>query len=439
MAILSTIDKVQQLSTTNQSDITLERTSLIRGVYRALLLKDRTYAAFEPKKIIPLVEKLAYRKLIFDPMAGYGSLITFCSQINAPISAFCIEYNPPAYLWQILINPINTKNYITFIDKIEEMRRKWPQHSIRALPSSDWFPPESLEILLKLWTLVFEVAELFSLKGRARTEVPLALLMPFVGRLATWVQGNVVTHVKKGGLCIYEGWHEDFSNYLLFLRNKLIQRSRATFNFSHTSMLANSMDVKLPPNKFPSMITSPPYPNSRDYAAMFGPENKFLEILEEKGIIKGFTISQRLIGSPRVSESDGSKKKTPKDVKSPSALAFLKTLADFKGSKGAMYDEGVYYLPSLSKYFFELESAYENIAPSLSENFEGYIVVVNNTHRKRIIPVAQSVIEIWGRLGFRAEIEDEYTRELPHVGGINPKVKGLAARHTEYTIKVVRE
>jgi hypothetical protein len=121
-----------------------------------------------------------------------------------------------------------------------------------------------------------------------------------------------------------------------------------------------------------------------------------------------------------VSESDGSQK--PSDVKSPIARAFLKGVADFKGSKGAMYDEQVYYLPSLSKYFFELEAAYENIAPSLSKNFEGYIIVVNNTHRKQIIPVAQAVIEIWRRLGFNADLEVEYTRELPNVGELT-KVK----------------
>lgn len=263
--------------------------------------------------------------------------------------------------------------------------------------------------------------------------------MPFVGRLASCVQGNVVTHVKQGGLCVYEGWHDDFSNYISFLRGKLIHKHDESNNVNHKSLLANCITVKLPRNKFPSMITSPPYPNSRDYAAMFGPENAFLAFLEEQGNIKGFTLKQRLIGCPCVSESDGSQKKTPNDVKSPTARAFLKAIVGFKGSKSAMYDEHVYYLPSFSKYFHELEAAYENIAPSLSRDFEGYVIVVNNTHRKQIIPVAKVVIEIWRRLGFKAELEAEYTRELPHVGGINPKVKGLAARHTEYTIKVLRK
>jgi hypothetical protein len=439
MAILSTMGEMRHLSNTNQDNLTIERTYLIRGVYRSLLLNDRTYAAFEPKQIIPLVEKLANRKIILDPMSGYGSLITFCSQSRKNVSAYCIEYNPPAYLWQVLINPINSKTLIAFAERIQEEQRKWPQHSVRGLASADWFPSESLRILFELLELFLDVADSFSFKGKHRTEIPLAILMPFVGRLAAWVQGNVVTHVKKGGLCIYEGWQDDFSAYLSFLRKKLIKIFNNSNSLNHKSILKDCMNIRLPSDTFSSMITSPPYPNSRDYAAMFGPENEFLAILEARGIIKGYTMSSRLIGCPRVSESDGSQKKTPNDVKSPSALAFLNTLVNFKGPKDTMYDETVYYLPSLSKYFYEIETAYENISTSLSRSFEGYIVVVNNTHRKRIIPVAQSVVETWRRLGFRAEIEDEFTRERPHVGGINPKVKGISARHIEYIIKVVRE
>jgi hypothetical protein len=439
MAILSNKGKKAQHISCIPKAILLERSSLIRGIYRALLQNDRTYAAFDSKQIMPLVEKLAPRKIILDPMAGYGSLITFCSQASKPVSAFCIEYNPPAYFWQVLINPLNTNKFIMLINRVEQIKQKWPKTSIRALCSKEWFPQESTDILMHLWTLFFEAAGSLSLKGRARTELPLALLLPFVGRLAACVQGNVVTHIKQGGLCVYEGWRDDFSNYISFLRGKLIHKREKNKTLNHKSLFANCMSVKLPRQKFPAMITSPPYPNSRDYAAMFGPENAFLDFLNSKDIIKGFTIRQRLIGCPCVSEKDGSQKKYPNDVKSPTARSFLEGIAEFKGSKGAMYDEHVYYLPSFAKYFYELEAAYENLAPSLSKNFEGYIIVVNNTHRKQIIPVAKSVIDIWRRLGFKAEIDDEYTRELPHVGGINPKVKGLAARHMEYTIKVFRE
>ncbi len=439
MAVLSKKVMQERITNRNEKDVLLDRVSLIRGIYRALLQNDRTYAAFDPKQVTRLVDKLASRKLILDPMSGYGSLITFCSQANKPVSAYCIEYNPPSYLWQILINPQNAEKFIMLIDYVEQMKKRWPITSIRALSSKEWYPPESIKILMQLWALCHDAAGSLSLKGIAQTEFALAFILPFIGRLAACVQGNVVTHIKQGGLCIYEGWQEDFSSYISFLRRKLIQKLEESKNIKHESQLANCMSVKLPRGKFPAMITSPPYPNSRDYAAMFGPENAFLALLEGKGIIEGFTIKQRLIGCPCVSESDGSQKRTPADVKSPTARAFLRAVADFKGSKGAMYDEQVYYLPSLSKYFVELEAAYENIAPSLSKNFEGYIIVVNNTHRKQIIPVAQAVIEIWRRLGFKADLEDEYTRELPHVGGINPKVKGLSARHTEYTIRVFRK
>jgi hypothetical protein len=100
MAILSKRVKREQNTSRNEEIVLLERGSLIRGIYRALLQNDRTYAAFDPKQVMPLVNKLASRKVILDPMAGYGSLITFCSHASNPVSAFCIEYNPPAYLYR---------------------------------------------------------------------------------------------------------------------------------------------------------------------------------------------------------------------------------------------------------------------------------------------------------------------------------------------------
>jgi len=417
----------------------INRISLMRGIYRALLQNGRTYAAFESKYVLPLIEVLASRREILDPMSGYGSLISFCSTVDEPVSAFCIEYNPPSYLWQVLINPINAKKIIALTDCLMEMKHNWPVTSVRAMSSNEWFPPESFRLLIEVWTLCYEIAGTLSLKGKARVEIPLAFLLPFAGRLSACVQGNVVTHIKQGGLCIYEGWHHDFSNYIDVLRKRIVQISGESKNIKHKSLLANCLTVKLPINKFSAMITSPPYPNSRDYAAMFGPENAFIDYLEELGMVENFSLKERLIGCPRVSEIDDSYKKTIDDVKSQSARAFLNTLVNYKGSKGAIYDEHIYYLPSLAKYFYELESAYENISPALSEDFEGYIIVINNTHRKQMIPVYQCVIETWQRLGFNAEIAKEYTRELPHVGGLNPRVKGISARHTEYTIRVSRQ
>jgi hypothetical protein len=422
-----------------EREFSLERVSLIRGIYRALLQNNRTYAAFEPKYVMPLVERLASRKEIIDPMSGYGSLISFCSTTNEPVSAYCIEYNPPSYLWQVLINPSNATRIVELADRLTEIKNEWPVSSVRAMSSNDWFPSESLRLVMKIWSLCYEIAGTLSLKGKMRVEIPLAFLIPFIGRLSSCVQGNVVTHVKQGGLCIYEGWQQDFSAYLAVLKSRIIRKRDESKNTKHRSLLADCLTVKLPINKFSAMITSPPYPNSRDYAAMFAPENAFIAYLEDLGIVENFTLKGRLIGCPRVSETGDSHKRTLDDVKSPSARAFLNKLLSYKGLKKALDDEHSYYLPSFAKYFYELESAYENISHALSEDFEGYVIVINNTHRKQIIPVFQCVIETWQRLGFNAEVVTEYTRELSHVGGLNPRVKGLSARHTEYTIKVSRK
>jgi predicted transcriptional regulator len=64
--------------------------------------------------------------------------------------------------------------------------------------------------------------------------------------------------------------------------------------------------------------------------------------------------------------------------------------------------------------------------------------VTNNTARNVVIPVAQSIVETFHKSNIEAKIVDKYTRELSHVGTMNPRVKGFKARHMEYTIKVWR-
>ncbi len=58
----------------------LEKSSLIRHVYRALLQRDRTYAAFEIDRIVPLVEKLVSNEPLAEiPVTGTCSLyIVLC-------------------------------------------------------------------------------------------------------------------------------------------------------------------------------------------------------------------------------------------------------------------------------------------------------------------------------------------------------------------------
>jgi hypothetical protein len=95
-------------------------------------------------------------------------------------------------------------------------------------------------------------------------------------------------------------------------------------------------------------------------------------------------------------------------------------------------------VPYFSNYFYGIQQAYFNFINYLTDSFEGYIIVTNNTARNRVIPVAESIVEMFQEWDMCAEIVHKYDRELSHVGTINPKVKGFKARHMEYTIRVWR-
>jgi hypothetical protein len=97
----------------------------------------------------------------------------------------------------------------------------------------------------------------------------------------------------------------------------------------------------------------------------------------------------------------------------------------------------VYYIPYFENYFIDLEEAYKNVSLACADSdFEGYIVVVNNTHRNLIIPVSDVVLEVWTSLGFKTEIFE--ANELFHIGTKNPRARGLRAKHMEYVIKIWR-
>ena len=416
----------------------LEKSSLIRHVYRALLQRDRTYAAFETDRIVPLVEKLATNRIILDPMSGYGGLMIACQQSTANISAFCIEYNPPAYFWQILINPKNSKIFIKICNSILTSENKWPEIKERAALSATSFPDVAIDLLLKLYHFCLSTMGKIKIAKKNQPIFALAFLLPFVGRFSSYVQGNIVTNLKPGGMVVFQDWKNDFILYIRYLVEKLEKINSLKFKCNHTSLLANCLSVKVRNTKFRAMITSPPYPNSRSYSAMFGPENEFLNQLEDLGHIKNISLKERLIGNPRVSVKKNMRKMGIGDVQSSVAQKFLENLRNFEGSKSQKYDNDIYYIPLFAKYFVDLELAYQNILSVIDHQFEGYIVVVNNTCRKKIVPVAEFIVETWKRFGFNAEVQDKYSRELSHVGGINPRVKGLSARHVEYTIKISR-
>ena len=415
----------------------MDRASLLHSVYRALIKTGRTYAAFEEEQLNGLITQLGHEKEILDPMAGYGTLMAACARAPHPCSAYCLELNPPSYLWQVLIHPLHADTLLSLASKLLANQCRWPQTRLLAECADEWYTEEAWMLLSQLWEMTRGILNKTQLTTDECELRALALLTPFAARLACVVDGELVTQPKKGGICVYKEWQKDLTNYLhaIIARVQAIKiRSR---NLHHTIRLADCTSAELPKGRFSAMITSPPYPNGRDYATMFGPENAFLDRLRPQ--LKNpdlRLLPPRLIGSPRVSAQDGQTKYSPKDVMSPAARRFLDRIAAYKGTTQAIYDNKVYYIPFYSKYFNGIELAYANVAEALAPDFHGFVVVVNNTARKIVIPVAETVMETWRRLGFKANIFDQ--RELAHVGGINPRVKGMNARHMEYTIEVSR-
>lgn len=417
--------------------LSLGQGSLIHNIYRALLNTGRTYAAFQDQQLNDLMSQLTDHKTILDPMAGYGTLITACARSEHAHSAYCVELNPPAYLWQVFLHPENAGPLLAAISGLLDKRRHWPATSVLAECAEEWFSPESQRILESLWGLTQKTLSRLCPTARQTELLSLALLLPFVARFACFVNGELVTQPKKGGICVYRNWQLDFAEYLRVCTNRLEDISKHSRHSKHTIRLADCLSANLPANAFSAMITSPPYPNGRDYVTMFAPENAFLDLISQHLVAPEFRLpAPRLIGCPRVSEKDGHIKHTSADVRSPAARDFLDKIARYKTTNQAAYDIDIYYLPYYSNYFWSIEQAYANVAKALAPKFRGFIVVVNNTARKTVIPVAQAVEETWRHLGFEARIHDQ--RELAHVGGINPRVKGMNARHTEYIIEVSR-
>lgn len=397
---------------------------LFRKTYRMLLNKGRTYAAFtrHDKEIIK--SEFPKHIEILDPMSGFGTITKFCSEIGH--SSFAIEYNLPQYYWQVLNQPKYAKNFIATINHLLNSRSKLPISNIRATISDEWFPKESRTLVSDLITITTQFVEL-EFKGKKEfSNLVLALLMPFLGRFSCFVTGDTVTRVKKGGICVYRNWEIDFFIYLEALKEYLENKMKSVKSESHIIYHGDARTFPFPIKRFQGMYHSPPYPNRMDFSSMFNPEHALLELLEKEERLR---IKQNIIGSVFV---------RGKDVANPEsqlAQTFMRKVEELKNRKPfqVRHDEN-YYLPYFRKYFVDIELAYKNIEKSFADDFKGFIVVVNNTHRGLVIPVAEIIVEVWKNLGYYAEIFK--SKELSHVGAKNPRSKGVRALHTEYVIKI---
>src|SRR5260370_8732429 len=128
----------------------LTRTTLLRKVYRVLLNTGRSYAAFTEKER-DLLQSFRNKKEIFDPMSGYGSLTRYCAERG--LKSYCVEYNLPQYLWQLLCHPNHSIQYIESSQLMLSSKKRWPSERLMARASDARFPPEPTTLLLRLLEL----------------------------------------------------------------------------------------------------------------------------------------------------------------------------------------------------------------------------------------------------------------------------------------------
>ncbi len=408
----------------------LGRLSFVRQIYRRLLEYGRTYAAFDRTLTFRRVKTLAVRSdRIVDPMSGYGTLMMYCAELG--IRSVNVELNPPSHYWQVLMNPANFEVMDRYVSSLRA-EQSLPRPPVRASISEDWYSDESRELAIEMYFRVRRIAEGLGVKGKDATKIALAVYLPFVARFSTFVQGNIVIEAKKGGICILQDWESDFRAYLDFLRRRLAADVARARCLEHENILADCRTLGFGRERFDAFITSPSYPNYKDYRRVFAPENAFLDILErvEPDYVRPVGT---LIGSIEVKNR---KNEDQSNLLGTIANDFLNQLLMSKGGKKALSDIRSYYYRYFLNFFMDLQQAYSNLSTWLSKDARGYIIVVNNSSRGRPVPLAEFTIESFERLGFRTSIDE--VREVSHVGGLNPRLKGRSARHSEYVIFVDR-
>lgn len=408
------------------SAIILRPNRLIRSVYRSLINSGRTYAAFSEDEL-RLLDSLPTDKVVLDPMSGYGLVTLAAAQLGR--SSYTLELNLPQYLWQVLTNPATIDIFCTWIEAIQHDKRNWPQAKMRIAVSKDWFSEEGFRLLYELYQYVEAKAP--SNSKKLTRVYALALLLPFSGRFSSSLEDNNPTHVKPGGMCVFREWDTDFDAYLTALQFRLQLISDSTISESHHFIGYGDARVeKFDAMKFGAMLTSPPYPNRSDYYDMFAPENDFVRRIHQLIKLPFKIVDSPLLGTVRV------KGTIEQEITSRVANEFLESIKlDTRQRIAANADER-YYFPYFRNYFIGLELAYKNIAKSFNRRFLGYITIVNNTHRGVVIPMEKIICDIWIGLGFSATLVGEHERF--HFGTMNPRARGIRARHKHYIIKLER-
>jgi hypothetical protein len=391
----------------------------ISHVYKGLLLRNRAFASFrdDEKELINTDIKKYIKKgdWILDPMSGYGGGMLYFGEQG--YRTYNIELNPPSYYWQILINPGNKKNFLLLINEIQSNINKLPFLLDNFSISDDLFSSIAINHIEKLYEFIFNIAK--------EKEASISIILPFVSRFANYQRSVTnITHFKQGGFCSFVGWENDFKEYLVGL-NELLCKTKEN-ELEHISKQSNLFEFEPEDRKFGFFVTSPPYPNYRDYSKLFKIENWILDNLFNSNK----TDFNQMIGSNNVS---GKKYGV---IESQTANKFLNELLEKskKLTKKSRYDVEVYYHPYFSLYFHDIQEAYKKLNTMLTNKAIGYIVVNDNITRDISVPVGKSICEVFSSMGFDTENYDE--KQISHYGNIGKSAKRINSRHTRHILKV---
>lgn len=394
----------------------------ISHIYSGLIKNDRAFASFKKEELDAIYSDLKQHSnisdTIFDPMSGYGGTMSFFGQKG--YKTVNVEINPPEYYWQLLVNPKNTKINIAIIDKIqtEKISLHFKEHfSI----TDNLFSEEAIKNIKTLYEKILEISD--------NQKLTIALLLPFVSRFANYQKSKTnITHFKSGGFCSYINWDNDFEEYLTEMKAKLSFKLKDYKQVVHENILSDLMLLETD-KKFSVFVTSPPYPNYRDYSKLFKIENWVLDNI----IFNNPTDFKMMIGSNNVSgkNSDGK-------IESENAGKFFAELeAKSKSDKlkpKSRSDIRTYYLPYFKQYFYNIQEAYKKLNSLLTEDAVGYIVINDNITRDIIVPVGASICDIFNNLGYKSKDID--TSQISHYGNIGKSAKRINSTHTRHIIKV---
>lgn len=394
----------------------------ISHVYKGLMLRSRAFASFKEKDELDIILRdlakyASQGEYILDPMSGYGGGMRFFGKNG--YKTVNVELNPPAYYWQVLNNPINTVTICDFIEKLLTKRDKLPDIKQELSISDNFFTQEAVIFIEALYKYLLVL-------NNENAELTISVLLPFVSRFANYQRSSTnITHFKEGGLCSYTNWQSDFIAYLEELSRRLLENFTLYREIEHHNILSDIMNVELT-NKFAYFVTSPPYPNYRDYSKLFRIENWVLDNI----IYKKATNFERMIGSNNVSG------KSYGEIYSLSANKFLFELLEKskKLQKKSKRDIEVYYHPYFCQYFYNIQEAYKKLDSMLSSKVMGYIVVNDNITRDISIPVGASICDIFSSLGYNTE--DFNTSQISHYGNIGKAAKRINSHHTRHILKV---